>query len=252
MIAPHGMTLGELENLSPQAAVYQHVTTMETFRLQAVKQAAEQVGLQGGLAAESQQINQVLEQNASQLDQIFNFNLVLYQHAILPPVIVQAKDKVNVSDNGQTIRIGGQNYQIIKQVQFVSTPPTWRDYLWMSYQPPKLPNHVLLPRNDQERTLWQQTVSKAWQQGEAQAVAIFKVNLNRLLRDFTGMVLYKELLEENMVSPFFTTTQQQGVVGDGSNMTIDSQLMHINTQPQLQLHTKFWKPSLVSPLQEPS
>ncbi len=246
MIVPAGMTLKQMQDLSPKSAYYQQTIEMDTFRMQAVKEAALQLGIQGGLAAESEQIDTVLDKNSGMLDTVFNFNWVLYHHNVLPPVIEESRDNGNLSGDSQSFRVGGQVYKIIHQVQFVTAPPTWRDYLWMHYPPPKLPNHVLLPENDQERDVWKAAVSRGWVEGQEQAISIYEINLHRLTRDFTGMVLYKELLVQREVSPLYVTEQAQGVTGDGNQMTIDSRLMHIQAQPQLQVYTQFWRPALMS------
>jgi defect-in-organelle-trafficking protein DotC len=235
-------TLNDLENLSPTSAYYQQQVTTSNIRETAVKEAAESLGMQGGLAAESQVIDSQLQANAAKLDQIFNFNLVMYHQNVLPPVIVKANNLVNIDDEGDTIRIAGVTYRIVSQVKFVTAPPTWRDYLWMQYNAPQLPDKVLLPQNSQEQAIWTTNVQQGWQEGIAQALTIYKLNLNRMVRDFNGMLLYKQLLLQNMISPFYVTQTTHGVSGNGNQMMIDDQNLQITNTPQLQVHSKFWEP----------
>jgi defect-in-organelle-trafficking protein DotC len=243
---PPQLTITDLENLNSNAPYYQLQNTSQTIRLQAVQQAAEAVGMQAGLSAESQVIDANLSAHSSQLDQIFDFNLVMYQNNVLPPVIEQDNDTMNINDVGDAVRIGGVTYKIINQVRFVTSPPTWRDYLWMNYPQPQLPNKVLLPTNSQEQAIWQSSVQEGWSEGVQQALSIYKINLNRLVRDLNGMLLYKSLLVQNMVSPYYVSKQDLGVTGDGNSMVIDDQSWQIPDKPQLQLHTKLWHTVLLN------
>ncbi len=238
-------TLNDLQNLSPDSAYYQHHYNYQNIRNRAIKQAAEKLGIQSGLAAEAKSIDAQLRKRSSQLDQIFNFRQVMYRNNVLPPVIERARNSVNVGPNSQQMRIGGVTYNIIQQVRFVSTPPTWRDYLWMDYPEPPLPNKVLLPKNSEERALWGAALTAGWQEGVKQAIGIYHLNLHRMVRDFDGMLLYKGLLLKNMVTPFHVTKAAHGVTGNGAHMVVDDQTWTIANQPQLQLYNKFWEPVVV-------
>ena len=70
----------------------------------------------------------------------------------------------------------------------------------MSYKKPSLPNKSLLPTNRAEAYAWDEYLQDGWKQGLRQANDIFSANLNRLKRDFTGMVLYRKLLAQDMIS----------------------------------------------------
>lgn len=239
-------TMTELENLNKTSSYYHQDVSEGSLRMQAVKEAAQELGLQSGLAAEAKIINRILEKHAPQLDNIFDFNLLLYKENILPPVIVEEGNTLKISHDGNTIRLGGHTYKILQQVRFVTTPPTWRDYLWEAFSKPELPPAALLPTNDNEKAVWKTTIRSAWQEGEKQAISIFQINLNRLVRDYTGMILYKELLVENLVSPYVMNKKYTGITGDKNQMTIDNQLWHIAVHPELQLHSKFWQPALLA------
>ena len=233
-------TVADLQNLSSSASYYQVAAQTDTIRTQAVVQTAQTLGMQAGLAQESQVIDQILQARAGQLDQIFNFNLVMYQNNVLPPIITQDNNAMNINFAGDTVRIGGVRYNILNQVRFVTAPPTWRNYLWMNYPEPAMPDKSLLPQNAQERTLWQNAIISGWQAGISQGVSIYQINLNRLVQDYDGMLLYKKLLVSNMISPYYVAKQDLGVTGNGSQMVVDDQNWQISTKPQLQLQTKLW------------
>lgn len=230
---PPNASLSQLESLSTDSAYYSSAVSYTNIRAQALQEAAQALGTQGGLAYESQQLNMILSQNTDTLDRIFDFNQVMYHDNVLPPVLNTANNLVNINASGDTIRIAGVTYTILSPARFVTAPPTWRDYLWMGYTSPELPDKSLLPQNSQEQAIWQQNVQAGWQQGINQAVSIFTINLNRVVQDFNGMLLYKELLVQNMVSPYAVDRTELGVTGNGHHMVIDDQTLQITTQPQL-------------------
>jgi len=235
-------SLENLQNLSTKSVYYEQQIDLSNLRESAVKQAALTLGIQAGLSYESGQIDEVLTQNESQLNKVFDFGILLFEDNVLPPVIVDDSNAVHINDVGDTMRIAGKTYRIVQQVRFVTAPPTWRDYLWMDYPPPQFPDRHLLPQKGEERQAWQLGVTEGWDMGVQQAVAIYQLNLHRLVQDFDGMVLYEELLLKNMVSPFYVQKNYYGVTGSGSQMAIDDQNWKITVKPELQLHSKLWDP----------
>lgn len=241
-----GYSLDQLQNLNTSDSYYQTQVSVLDIRLKAIQEAAEALGMQAGLYDQSQKINGVLDQHSATLDQIFNFNLLIYRQHVLPPVIEHAGASLNVGPANTTLRVDGETYNIVRQVKFVTVPPTWRDYLFMKYKKPELPNRVLLPRNDKEKDIWKKFVQQGWQEGHEQGLIIFKMNLNRLERDYNGMVLYKSLVLEGMASPFYVTSKNNGVVGNANHLVIDDQTMAISTFPELQIHSQLWNPVITN------
>ncbi len=230
---PPDYSLSDLQNLSPNSGYYSSEVSYTDIRAQAIQEAALTLGTQAGLNYESAQIDDILNLNSTTLDRIFDFNQVMYHDNVLPPVLNTASNLVNVNATGTVIRVAGVTYTILSPARFVTAPPTWRDYIWMSYPSPELPDKTLLPQNSTEQAVWTQNVTQGWQEGINQAVSIFTINLNRLVQDFNGMVLYKELLLQNMVSPYAVDRTEQGITGNGKHMVVDDQIIQLTTQPQL-------------------
>ena len=239
MIGAH-YTLPELQGLSNSDSHYQSFKANANIRQKALKDAAQALGMQAGLANESRKIDTYLEKQSQYLDQVYNFNMLMYKRNILPPVIESAQTTANIGDAGDDIRIAGQTYRIIRQVRFVTTPPSWRDYLVKHFKDPELPNKVLLPKDSIEQEIWSNNIAYGWNQGLKQAVSIFNIEDANLERDFEGMVLYKDLMIKHMISPSFVTKTYKGITGNGNHMTIDDQNWRITSKPQLQLHSKLW------------
>jgi len=80
-----------------------------------------------------------------------------------------------------------------------------------------------------------------WQKGIEQAYSIFRQNLARLKRDYNGMILYRKLLQEKMVSPPFVSRTELGVTGDGNDMHVNYQVLRITALPRLQTDSRHWR-----------
>ncbi|MEK6730559.1 MAG: type IV secretory system conjugative DNA transfer family protein [Pseudomonadota bacterium] len=233
----------DLVNLSRQQIVAEQPTGSK-IRLQAIKETAMTLGAQGGLAWRAEQLNTMLESNRSTLSQVFNFNGLLLDKNILPPVLEQSNQSLNLA-NSTSLRIADRTYKIIQQARFVTTAPNWDQYLLMQYKKPEVPDSTLLPRNAEERKLWAQNIETGWQQGIDQANNIYAANLARLKRDYNGMTLYRKLLAQQMVSKPRVVQYNMGVTGDNDEMRINDQSLQITATPKFETNTKQWQPALI-------
>ncbi len=236
-------SLTDLENLSASKKDSEN-SKANQIRTLGLQNTALSLGAQAGLSWRATQIDQSLSHNATRLDQIFSFNGLLLEHSVLPPVLAEGDNTLNLADPN-TIRISDVTYQIIQQARFVTVPPTWRDYIWMDYPPPPVPNSALLPKTKQEKQIWQHYVNLGWKNGIEQANTIYGENLGRLKHDYEGMVLYRKLLAKNMVSPPFVATTDLGVTGDSSQLSINDHVLRITALPALQTNSQAWKPVVV-------
>lgn len=214
---------------------------INSIRLTSLKETARSIGAQAGLSWRSQQINRTLLVQKKYLDKIFNFNYLILHKNVLPPVLAEGLNTLNLADN-RTIRISEHDYQIVYPPRFITAPPSWRDYLWMAYQRPEIPNNTLLPKKHNEALVWNQYVKVGWKEGVAQANEIFNTNVNRLTRDFNGMILYRKLLAQNMVSPPYVAEADLGVTGGGDNLRINDRVLRITAISELQANSKVWRP----------
>ncbi len=214
------------------------------FRMAGIKETALSIGAQSGLAFRAKQVNGILQARSQQLDQIFDFNALLLADHVLPPVLTQSQESLKL-DGNHAIRLADRNYKIVNQARFVTTPPNWRDYLFMNYQQPQPPHPSLLPKNAAEQAYWDQYVTQGWQNGILQANTIYSDNLARLKRDYQGMLLYRKLLAQNIVSKPYVAKTNLGVTGGGSDLAINDRVLRITALPQLSADTKAWK-SIIS------
>ena len=209
----------------------------------ALKETALSLGAQSGLASRAKIIDEQLTKQARNLDAIYDFNSLLLEHNVLPPVLLEGRKLLNLADM-QTIRISDRTYKVAKQAHFVTTPPNWRQYLWMDYVKPEYPHVSLLPTNKNEREIWCMAVEKGWQQGVEQADIILEENIARIKEDFVGMILYRKLLAMNMVSPPYVSHTDLGITGDGEEIHIDDKVLRITALPALNMNSNEWKAAI--------
>ena len=213
--------------------------SMSKIREMALKETALSVGAQSGLAWRARMIDDQLTKQARRLDTVYDFNTLILDHNVLPAVLLEGRNTLNLADT-QTIRISDRTYKVAKQARFVTTPPTWREYLWMDYKKPECPHTSLLPKTRRERQVWGYYVEKGWRNGVEQAATILEESIARLKEDYSGMILYRKLMAMNMVSAPFVSHTDLGITGDASEMRIDDRVLRITALPALNVNSKEW------------
>lgn len=229
--------LSDLESLSVSNLSR---TRVGPLRAQALRDTALSVGARGGLAWRAAEINKILLANERMLYRLFNFNAMMLDKNVLPPVLIEGRNTLTLGGT-DTIRVADRTFQIISQAKFVTAAPNWRDYLWLNYSKPESPDRSLLPRFREERTVWKRYIDEGWRAGIQQAELIFKENIGRIKRDYEGMIRYRTLLAQNMVSPPFVAQLDMGITGGGSDMTVNDRVLRITAFPTLQPEGREWK-----------
>lgn len=230
-----------LELTTIEALKAQPGTDVNHIRATALRQAAMVLGTQAGLAWRAKRVNTFLEEQKRNLDHIFDFSYLILNQNVLPPVLVEGRDTLDLADDF-TIRASDHDYRIVQQPRFITTPPNWRHYIWMGYVKPEAPNTTMLPKGTNERKIWNKYIQIGWDEGVLQADQIFASNLARLQRDFEGMILYRKLLAQNMLSKPYVSQADLGVTGGGDDMRINDRVLRITAISQLQPNTKQWNP----------
>jgi defect in organelle trafficking protein DotC len=209
------------------------------IREMALKETALSLGAQSGLAWRAKYIDEELVKQTRNLDAIYDFNALVLEHNVLPPVLLEGRNTLNLADT-QTIRVSDRTYKVSKQAHFITTAPNWRHYLWMDYKQPDPPHVSLLPIDKEECQIWKTYVTKGWENGVEQANVILEESIARIKEDFTGMILYRKLLAMNMVSPPYVSNTELGVTGDGAEIHIDDRVLRITALPALNTNSNEW------------
>ena len=211
--------------------------------IEAMREIALSYGAQSGLNWKSTETADYLDAHATELDKVFNFNALLMRNNVLPPVVAQY-GKTYTVESDSSVRISDKEIKMVRPARFVSVAPTWRDYIYLVYQKPEEPPQSLLPTNDYEHEIWKQSLLAGWTVGVEQASAIFQDSLSRLSHDFEGMVLYRKLHIQNMISAPYTETTNLGVTGDNQGLRLNDKIIKIQCPSVLNPQTNQWHPIL--------
>lgn len=240
----------ELEYIFSYEAVDEDVQNEELpfdIRAEAVKEAAISFGARGGLAKRTYEIRQELDLRKRYLNRVFNFTQLLVSAPsgllIEPPIVTESMNSMLIDIDGQTAAVSDKIYNIIRNAHIVSAPRTWHVYLEREWGKVMPPPDILVPQNDRERELWVEHSTMGWEYGWQQANDIFKEDLSRLESDFQGMIRYRMLLAQGMISPPYALQVDRGITGGGDQMRIGDRAVQITGVPELMTGAKTWKPA---------
>lgn len=217
------------------------------IREDAQKEAALSYGARGGLAWRTWHIRNEMETRATYLDKVFDFRQLLIPAPsgllIEPPVISEAMDAMIIDGKGIEAAVADRVLNIGQNARIVSAPRTWRAYLerdWgdVDVEPPP---DVLRPSDEEERAQWTAWIREGWYKGVDQADEVFQADLNKLVADYQGMIRYKNLLAQGMVSPPYALQVDRGVTGGGDEMRIGDRGLSLTELPKLQTGYKEWQ-----------
>lgn len=219
------------------------------IRKDALREAALSYGARGGLAWRSRHIMSELQGKEDTLNRVFNFQSLLVKAPsgllIEPPIITRADEAMLITDRGREAAVADRVFNISKEAKIVPAARRWEDYLVLDYEtdgvdpPPK----ILWPESVAERRDWEVWIKAGWEQGVRQADEIFQQNLQRLVRDFNGMVRYRMLLAQGMVSEPFALHEDRGVTGDGMEMRVGDRAIRITGPSQFHVGAEQWQPA---------
>ena len=245
--SPPPPVLSDLENQSVGDSGMPETSGLQ-IRADAVREGALSYGARGGLAYRTFEIQRRLAEYDTSLSKAFDFQRLLVAapsgFLIEPPVISEAQQAVLVKNGGQAAAVADRVYQINRNARIVTAARNWRLYLERDWGRVAPPPDILLPKDDMEREVWRAYVHQGWNQGVTQAEDTFQSDLDRMTEDFIGMVRYRELLAQSMVSPPFALADNRGITGGGQEMRIGDRGVTITGPSQLlpQQSTR-WKPT---------
>lgn len=214
-------------------------SAVDSGRAQMIQMAAANLGSQAGMAARSQEIHQALLARASSYDRAFDFSKIMLEPGFLPPVITEGRDAYN-QPNDNEARASDRIYRIERAARIVPTPPTWRTYLLSETPPAVRPESSLLPRNADEKRLWDEWADMGWNQGAQLADQNFEANLARLRQDFQGMVRFKMLYQQGLVTKPQLSRATLGVTGGGDELAINDRIIRVSQKASLDANTNNW------------
>ncbi len=215
------------------------------IRKDAMREAALSYGARGGLAWRTYHIRQEMETRAKYLDKVYDFRQLLIAAPsgmlIEPPIISESIDAMVIEQGGQNAAVADRVLNIGRNARIVSTARTWRAYLERQWGDVAPPPELLLPTTDEDRYQWDLWFDEGWEAGVVQADEIFQADLDKLTADYQGMIRYRSLLSQGMVSPPYALQVDRGVSGGGNEMRIGDRGLSI-TGSSLQPEANEWSP----------
>ena len=242
-------------HVSTVSEVQQQKNEAANARLRALTDTALGVGLKSGMAWQLYNIEIAIEQRQRDLDTVYDFGNLLIRGRVLPAVITEARDLYN-QDGDYALRLSGAYYKIEAQPRFSSVAPSWRDYLTF----PKITVDRsislsgLTPRDGAERRLWAEAVEDGWRQGVKQANVMLEHGLDRMNRDFTGMLRFHTFVRQGKITMPAIASETIPVTQSGNTMAVDETLLRITTLPEFNGNMATWRGASVvqSPTASPT
>lgn len=218
---------------------------IQNVRKDALRQTAYTLALQKAVKWRYGKIRQALDEQSSRLNEIFDFTpLLMHDGKVLPPAITKAGPGYRVESNTQASSTDAV-YRIIREARMISQTPSWRDYLWREY--PAFNEADLkvgvLPQDKEERRMWKRAAVRGWEIGIRQAERLYKTNLSRLRRDYSGIVKFCTLAEQGIVSLPVVAEGINGIEVQGKKLSVDRKIFRI-TQPSSFQGVDQWKPKI--------
>lgn len=242
------LTLTDIQNIEKENNLDENETALPfDIRAEAIKEAAISYGARAGLAWRTREIRKELETRARYLDKVYNFKTLLIPAPsgllIEPPIITESINAMLIEGDGQQAAVSDKIYNIVNNAKITSTARTWRTYLEREWGKVDPPPDILRPEDEKERALWVELTAKGWEEGIRQANEIFQDDLNVLMMDFQGMVRYRVLLAQGMISPPYALQVDRGVTGGGNEMRIGDRAVQITGVPELITGSDQWQPA---------
>lgn len=217
------------------------------IRNDALREAGLSFGARGGLAYRTFEVQRRLAEQETYLSRVYDFNRLLIpaQNGLLiePPIVSEGQQALIIKPAGQEAATADRVLKINRAARIVSAARNWRTYLerdWGKVEPPPT---VLLPRDKREKRIWQENLQTGWQAGIEQADDVFQADLDRLTNDFVGMVRYRELVAQGMITAPYALAENRGITGNPNEMRIGDRGLEITGPSQFVIQSNQWQPT---------
>lgn len=204
-------------------------------KMQAMHDYAKSVAIRAAMSSRFDGMEGIIAGHSRELDAIYNFEPLMIQQRVVPPVITEARDLYNQSGKLQ-IRLSKALFNIERQAYFSSTAPNWREYLKF----PKEGNAYgkfayvggdMQPKNNAEGKIWADATAEGWELGSRQANVVLEQAMERLNRDYIGMIRFHTLVLEGKVTMPSVSSYNLYDSNNGSRLIVGEELLQIDILP---------------------
>lgn len=207
----------------------------KSLKLKAMTEYAKSVAIRAGIKARIATINEVIESNSRNLDAIYDFDALMIEGKVSPPVISEATNLYNQKNDTQINR-ASRMFKIEKQARFSSTATNWREYLAFPVEASAFERYAYIagemkPKDDIELKAWQDATVEGWNLGLRQADIILEQSLARLNRDYIGQVRFHQFVMQGKLTMPVINHYNLYDRNDGSTMVVDEDMLKISVLP---------------------
>lgn len=214
-------------------------------RLKALLESAYQYALKKGVESEMNGFNNTLRDELVQrnLDAIYNFTPLMLNDRVVPPVITEVRDVIQ--NNNSSIKTTGVIYKIEKQAYFSTLAPNWRTYLNIpknqyTIDYPDALSKEFMPKNNSEYAAWKAATTSGFKEGLKVAQQLFTNNLNRLNRDYIGMIRFHEFVMQGKITMPSLSRTDIAISNTGQSLSIDQKYLVIKNLPSFEGNMLKW------------
>lgn len=229
-----GLTVSEKETSNADELGLRSTIINETFYA---------VAFQESVRKEYKKILNKIEPLSDTMDEIFNFEQLMYQGKMLPPVIQESNDYYGKLSDKSLVQTA-KRWLILKDASVSIMPPKWQSYLFQGIDgQDNLVKSGLELRNDEEKELAIKAKNRAAKEAQDYIVQLLKLNLARLKRDYIGMLTYKQLEMQGIVSaPVLAVSDEPYVITQGNREALVGAKRYLITYDSQFNKHKDWKP----------
>lgn len=222
------------ESMSKEGMESREELISRSLRLKAMTEYAKSVAIRSGIKSRINTIDQTIKSNARTLDAIYDFTPLMIDR-VVPPVISEANNLYNQKGDNQ-INTASKIFKIVKQARFSSTGVNWREYLTFPVESSAFEKYAYVagdmqPKDDIELKAWQDATIEGWNLGVNQANIILKQGMERLNRDYIGMVRFHQFVMQGKLSMPVINRYNLYDTNDGTTMVMDETMLRITVLP---------------------
>ncbi|PSV01183.1 type IV secretory system conjugative DNA transfer family protein [Photobacterium kishitanii] len=197
------------------------------------------IGAQTALSSTINSFVKGLALRQTDLSHSYNFRvLMLNGESIVPPVVGMSKDVVTTSDD-YFVKTDDK-YQILEQAHFARKPVSFFDYMVFENYEVKEPSIFSIPMTENELNYWKNGVYVGWLAGAQQAGFQIDSAINKLNRDYLGMLRYHGLLKEGKISLPIVSKRIVNTDVDGNTMDVGKVSLKISTNTKFNKEDSMW------------
>ncbi len=240
-VAPSAGILSQIKDMTAESI--DGGTMLSRLRPTTLRNTAETIAIQTAVKWQYEQFLAVLEDADYELSKIFDFApLMLHDGKVLPPVLTVSDGGMEIKDD--TLAVSSEvTFEIVQPARITMVKPNWRDYLWREYEVVNsVTNAGLLPQDSEEKLIWDKAVEAGWKTGIEQANRLFITAMNRLRRDYRGIILFHRLSKQGIVTVPMLAEDRVAMQVNGKTLDLDQRVFHLTMTNEFETDMKNWKP----------